>query len=305
MGSTDMVRPEGAELDPGKVAESVVMRGDLSALNPAERAKFYVQMCESLGLNPASQPFAYLRLNGKEVLYATRGATDQLARLHRVTREIVRGPEVIDLAGAKLVLTVCRATLPDGRHETATATCKLQDACGAENVLMKSETKAKRRATLSILGLGILDETELETIPEIARGDARTRGPRLTAVDAPPPRPEVEREIQRVERAAETLPDEDPEREAIEMPAALQDFYGRIAEIELPGEAVAVWIKHRAELASLPGNHRETAWKALCKRTEDVGRMKNAKVWLKRAIADEDARRPQGAQVQPSDGGAA
>ena len=30
---------------------------------------------------------------------------------------------------------------------------------------MKAETKAKRRATLSIVGLGLLDETETETIP--------------------------------------------------------------------------------------------------------------------------------------------
>jgi hypothetical protein len=33
------------------------------------------------------------------------------------------------------------------------------------NALMKAETKAKRRVTLSIAGLGWLDETELETIP--------------------------------------------------------------------------------------------------------------------------------------------
>jgi hypothetical protein len=34
------------------------------------------------------------------------------------------------------------------------------------NALMKAETKAKRRVTLSIAGLGWLDETELETIPQ-------------------------------------------------------------------------------------------------------------------------------------------
>jgi methyl coenzyme M reductase subunit C-like uncharacterized protein (methanogenesis marker protein 7) len=31
--------------------------------------------------------------------------------------------------------------------------------------MMKGETKAKRRATLDLLGLGILDETETQTIP--------------------------------------------------------------------------------------------------------------------------------------------
>ena len=41
------------------------------------------------------------------------------------------------------------------------------------NALMKAETKAKRRVTLSIAGLGWLDETELETIPRqnITTGD--------------------------------------------------------------------------------------------------------------------------------------
>jgi hypothetical protein len=82
-----------------KVIESLVLRGDLSGLAPGERARHYVQMCESLGLNPNAQPFAFLRLNGKEVLYATRGATDQLAAIHRINREVIDGPKVIDLAG--------------------------------------------------------------------------------------------------------------------------------------------------------------------------------------------------------------
>lgn len=150
----------------GKVIDSIVLRGDLSGLGPGERAKFYIQMCEGLGLNPASQPFAFLRLNGKEILYATRGATDQLAAMHRVTREIIDGPKVIDLAGTKMVYAVCKASMPNGRFETATATVPLIDPV---NVLMKAETKAKRRATLSLLGLGVLDEMETETIPGAER----------------------------------------------------------------------------------------------------------------------------------------
>jgi hypothetical protein len=35
------------------------------------------------------------------------------------------------------------------------------------NALMKAETKAKRRATLSICGLGMLDETEVEDVPGV------------------------------------------------------------------------------------------------------------------------------------------
>ena len=86
-------------------------------------------------------------------------------------------------------------------------------------------------------------------------------------------------------------PVEQPVAAPPEVPPALEGFYARIAEIELPGEAVAVWMKHRADLASFPAPEREDAWKALCKRTEEVGKMRNAKVWLKKAITEEDARR--------------
>ncbi len=152
--------------DAAKVVESLVLRGDLSGLTPQQRARHYVRVCESLGLNPDAQPFAYLRLNGKEILYATRGATDQLAAIHRITREIIDGPKVMDLAGTKVVMCAAKATHPNGRTETSIATLPFADP---PNVLMKAETKAKRRVTMSILGLALLDEMELETIPAAAQ----------------------------------------------------------------------------------------------------------------------------------------
>ena len=265
------------------VIDSIVLRGDLSALGPGERARFYLQMCEGLGLNPHAQPFAFLRLNGKEVLYATRGATDQLAAMHRVNRKIIDGPKVVDCAGTKLVYAVCEASMPNGRVETATATIPVSDP---PNMLMKCETKAKRRATLSILGLALLDEMEVETIP------AHVQEPG-SRVDLKAHRP-GEREPQDAD--AEEVPQEPAEESAARPPApqappALGGFYARVEEIELPGESVAVWMKYRADLAPLPVADREAAWRSLCKRTEEVGRMKNAKVWLKKAIAEEDARR--------------
>jgi hypothetical protein len=80
---------------------------------------------------------------------------------------------------------------------------------------------------------------------------------------------------------------------------SLAAFYARLEQIELPGESVAVWMKYRAELAPLPVADREGAWKALCERTEVVGRMRNAGVWLKKAIHEEDTRKgfPVGAQT--------
>lgn len=288
--SKEATQKEATQKDPAidtetqaRVIESIVLRGDLSGLAPRDRARFYVTMCERLGLNPNAQPFAFLRLNGKEVLYATRGCTDQLAAIHRINREIIDGPRVIDLAGTKLVYAVCRASHPNGRIETSTATVPLADPM---NVLMKAETKAKRRATLSILGLGLLDEMELETIPSNVQEPgggvdfSHLAADPVAQEEAPP--------------GADAVSDPSP----AEVPAQLGAFYERLKEIELPGEAVSVWIKHRADLAPLPANDREAAWKALCAKTEEVGKMKNAKVWLKKAIAEEDARRGGGADPQ-------
>ena len=155
--------------DLARMVESLVMRGDISALSPEHRVRFYVQTCEGLGLNPHSQPFAFLKLNGKEVMYATRGATDQLAAMHRIDRKIIDGPKIVDIAGAKVAYCVAEARHPNGRTETATATLPVTDP---PNLYMKLETKAKRRVTLSILGLGLLDETELDNIPASAKGPA-------------------------------------------------------------------------------------------------------------------------------------
>ena len=167
-----------------KVIDSLVTRGDWSGLGPEARARAYTTICERLGLDPYTQPFEFLRLNGKEVMYARRGATDQLAAMHRVTREIIDGPKVIDLGGTKLVYCVAKASLPNGRYETATATVPLIDPV---NVLMKCETKAKRRATLSLLSLGCLDESETDTIPGALRIDApQVERPQLEGAPAQP-----------------------------------------------------------------------------------------------------------------------
>ena len=156
-------------LTEARAIDSFVTRGDWSQLAPQDRARAYVQVCAQHGLNALSQPFAFLRLNGKEVLYATRGATDQLAAKHGITREIIDGPKIVDIAGTKVALCTARATLPTGRSETGTATLPVADPV---NLYMKLETKAKRRATIALLGLAMLDETELATIPDRSQADA-------------------------------------------------------------------------------------------------------------------------------------
>lgn len=143
------------------IVERVVMAGDLGKLDPASRVAYYQATCQSLGLNPLTRPFDYITLNGKLTLYARREATDQLRKLHGVSVTI-SSRERID----SVYVVTARATDKDGRLDESTGAVTVANLQGdaLANALMKAETKAKRRVTLSIVGLGWLDETEIETI---------------------------------------------------------------------------------------------------------------------------------------------
>lgn len=147
--------------DQWAVMEKVVVQGDLSKLSPAERVAYYRSVCESVGLNPLTQPFAYITLNGKLTLYALKGATDQVRATRRIAVTIVSRERLDDV-----YVVTARATLPDGRTDESIGAVTIAGLKGdaLANALMKAETKAKRRVTLSAVGLGMLDESETETI---------------------------------------------------------------------------------------------------------------------------------------------
>lgn len=135
---------------------------DTSALPTEHRSALLTGLARRLGLNPLSGAVMFLRTNGRETLYVTKAGTDQIAARERLKRETIRGPEVVEIEKRKVVICQVRATHPDGRSEVSTATLALTDPI---NDLMKCETKGKRRATLSVCGLGLLAEDEIETIP--------------------------------------------------------------------------------------------------------------------------------------------
>ena len=145
------------------VQEKVLALGDLSKLSTNERTNYYVSLCQSIGLNPLTRPFEFIVLSGKLTLYARKDATDQVRALKSVSVKIVDRAIVGD------VYTVtAHATLPGGRCDESTGSVFIGGLKGENlaNAYMKAETKAKRRVTLSICGLGFLDETEAPTIPD-------------------------------------------------------------------------------------------------------------------------------------------
>jgi hypothetical protein len=153
---------------PPEVLEQVLIGGDLSGLTEAQRLAYYRAVCQSLGLNPLSKPFEYLWLNGKLRLYALRDCADQLRRLHGISIYITNRERM-----GELHIVTARAKDRTGREDESTGAVALGTLKGdaLANALMKCETKAKRRVTLSLAGLGWLDETELATIPGVRVGE--------------------------------------------------------------------------------------------------------------------------------------
>ncbi len=143
------------------ILESLVLNGDLSKLDQKQKVEYYQKYCTALGLNPITQPFSILKLNGKEKLYCGREGTAQLSKVHNVSHDIV------STETQSGVYIVKAKASQNNRHTTSTGVVFIENLKGESlcNALMKAETKAKRRATLDLLGLGMLDETEVETIP--------------------------------------------------------------------------------------------------------------------------------------------
>ena len=142
------------------IMESVLLGGDLSNLTPEQRVSYYRNVCESVGLNPLTKPFDYMTLNGKLTLYAKKDATDQLRKINNVSIDDV---DIVENETQFLVKV--KGHDATGRTDVEIGVVKKSDMQGnLGNVQMKAVTKAKRRLTLSLCGLGWLDETEVETI---------------------------------------------------------------------------------------------------------------------------------------------
>jgi hypothetical protein len=148
--------------------------GDLSRLQPEQRAALYLEICRSLAINPRTRPLDWIEFfdpetKGKKlVLYPNKTCTDQLAYLHRIRVRVLEEKTI----GTLFKVSV-EGTMPDGRTEQNVAYVDLTDAQGQTlrgqrygNALMKGMTKAKRRLVLGMVGMSVPDD---ETLPRARR----------------------------------------------------------------------------------------------------------------------------------------
>lgn len=146
--------------------EQLMIQGDMARLSPVQRTDYYQRVCDSLGLNPLTRPFEYITLNGKLVLYARKDATDQLRTLQGVSIVRLERERLDDL-----YVVTAHATNAKGRSDSSVGAVNVKGLSGEmlANALMRAETKAKRRVTLSLCGLGWSDESEVDSIPSAQR----------------------------------------------------------------------------------------------------------------------------------------
>lgn len=151
---------DGASMD---VLERVVVTGDLGRLTPQDRVAYYRAVCQSIGLNPFTKPFDYIQLNGKLTLYATKSSTDQIRSLRGVSIDSCER----DLSDPDFATWLVTGHDRDGRVDTEIGSVSIKGLAGENkaNAIMKALTKGKRRLTLSLAGLGWLDETEVGSVP--------------------------------------------------------------------------------------------------------------------------------------------
>lgn len=143
--------------------EHVLIRGNLSLLSPEQKLSHLMNLCESLKLNPLTQPFGYVTIQGKEVLYARKDCCEQLRKNHNVSITKV----IITMTDLEVTAEVYGTDGKRTDYDIGVVSIVGLKGDQLVNAKMKAVTKAKRRFTLSICGLGLPDESELDTIPNV------------------------------------------------------------------------------------------------------------------------------------------
>lgn len=145
-----------------QVLNQIVLSGDITGLNDSQKMQYVNALCARFGLDPLTRPFDILVTGGKQRLYANKSTTDQIREMKKLSSKITKTEQV-----GQVYMAI--AEVSDGkRTESSTGAVSIQGLAGESlaNAYMKAETKAKRRATLSYLGLAMLDETEADSIPD-------------------------------------------------------------------------------------------------------------------------------------------
>lgn len=146
--------------------EKAVIRNDLQSLTEVERIQYNFAACRSLGLNPLTRPFDYIVQDGKMSLYLNAVGVAQLRAIYGISVKVKERS-----FDKEFIYCTAIAWDNSGRSEEATAILSLYNKDNTRllvgqskaNLIMKAETKAKRRATLALRGIPWGDSGEIKS----------------------------------------------------------------------------------------------------------------------------------------------
>jgi len=167
-----------ATLNP-EILAKLVLEQDLSKFSDTQKVEYVTTLCKRIGIDPITRPFELMTLNGKLIPYPTKAATNQLTKVYRLSLLLVSAKQIGDQ-----YTVIAEARAPHGQVVQDMGSVNIGGLRGdaLANAMKKAVTQAKRRAVLSIVGLGMIDESEApynaitEPFPEVEAADMGTIG---------------------------------------------------------------------------------------------------------------------------------
>jgi hypothetical protein len=277
-----------------RIAKMAVSSG-LCRVKRWEEAAFLLATGGELGLSPMQSLRGIYVVNGTPVLSA-----DLLVAIVRRSG-LCDWWRVDESTAERCTITTQRKGEPTPASKTWTlADAKRAGVTGKQVWSQYPAAMLRHRCAADLVreqypdvALGLYDPEELGGEPQARDAEPVVVAPPLT------PRGPSARElnalgVEHPQRAPlAEAPAVDPEREAIQQETDAPAYTEAVDAIELPGEAVAVWMKHRDAILALSADDQKSARQYLAARVAHVGKMapKAAALWLAKAIKEEDARR--------------
>lgn len=226
--------------------ERLLAEGDLACLDKSGRLEYMRSMCKLLGISMLGAPFDFIKLNGKVQMYANAKSGAQLRAVYKISCKITMRERVDGL-----YVVTGDFTDKTGRTDSAIGAVNIKGLAGEAlaNAMMKAETKCKRRGTLSIAGLGMLDSDTAKELAEIESKVATERKVEESGavLNETKERPEFEKELE-TPSIEQPAPAPDPTNTEYK----LKSIKGQIGKTcrQLPLKKLMAWIKSFDELAA-------------------------------------------------------
>lgn len=152
-------------IDIKKLLGLFAANGSIHQLTNPEKRELLAKLCNSLGLNQYIMPFRIYRdMQGHEFIYATKECCAELRHLHHInilteSHSIIDGMCIASVSGNNKY----------GRVDSEIGAIHIDSLVGQDkaNGVMWAMTKAKRRLTLSLAGLGVLADVETRDMKEV------------------------------------------------------------------------------------------------------------------------------------------